>query len=85
MGEIRAPLWTVPSAVPAAGRIPGVRVRVREVETNQAREVSTAADGAFRISELLPGRYEVSASQPGFVPYFHAPFCFSPSIYFALL
>lgn len=54
------------------GRIPGVRVTVREVETNQAREVSTAADGAFRISELPPGTYEVSASEPGFAPYRHA-------------
>ena len=56
----------------SGGRIPGVRVTVREVSTHQTREASTAADGSFHIAELPPGTYEVSASQPGFGPYRHA-------------
>jgi hypothetical protein len=53
------------------GRIPGVAVAVRDTATHRTREVSTNAEGAFRIAELPVGTYEVSASQPGFAPYRH--------------
>jgi hypothetical protein len=53
----------------SGGRIPGVRVTVREVEKNRVREAFTNSDGSFRFAELPPGTYEVSASQPGFGPY----------------
>lgn len=56
----------------SGGRIPGVKVRVREVETHRERETSTTAEGTFQISGLTPGTYEVSISQPGFGPYKHA-------------
>jgi carboxypeptidase family protein len=46
-------------------------VAVRETATHQGREVSTTAEGMFHISELPPGTYEVSVSQPGFGPYKH--------------
>src|SRR5262249_9858142 len=39
----------------SGGRIPGVRVTVRQLATHQRREVSTTADGTFRITELPPG------------------------------
>ena len=55
----------------SGGRIPGARVTVREVETNQTREVFTSMHDAFRISELPPGTYEVLVSQPGFGTYRH--------------
>jgi hypothetical protein len=47
-------------------------VAVREVETHLAREVSTNADGTFRIAGLPPGTYEVGATQPGFGSYRHS-------------
>lgn len=56
----------------SGGRVPGVRVTVREVTTHQVREVSTTADGTFHIGELPPGTYEVLTSQPGFGAYRHA-------------
>jgi len=55
----------------SGGRIPGVRVAIREVETHLAREVSTSEDGSFRISGLPPGVYEVSAAHTGFERYRH--------------
>ena len=54
------------------GRIPGVVVTVRETGTHRGREVSTDAEGAFRISELPVGTYEVLVSLAGFTPYHHA-------------
>jgi hypothetical protein len=54
---------------PTGGRIPSASVTVRNLGTNQAREVSTNAEGAFHISELPVGTYEVLVSPPGFAPY----------------
>src|ERR1700674_1000590 len=56
----------------SGGRIPGVPIMIRDVATNHTREVLTNSEGVFRISELPPGIYEVSASHPGFAPYKHA-------------
>jgi len=56
----------------SGGLIPGVAVAVRDTATNRTREVSTNGEGAFRITELPVGTYEVSASQPGFAPYRHS-------------
>jgi len=56
---------------PNGGRIPGTSVSVRNLGTHQAREVSTNAEGAFHISELPVGTYEVLVSPPGFAPYRH--------------
>ena len=56
----------------SGGRIPGVAVIVRDLATNRMREVSTNPEGAFQLSELPAGTYEVLVSQPGFTPYRHA-------------
>src|SRR5262249_21217386 len=56
----------------SGARIPGVKLAIRDVATNRTREVLTSGEGAFRVSELFPGTYEVSVSQPGFAPYTHA-------------
>lgn len=56
----------------SGARIPGARVNLRAVSTHLTRQTSTAADGSFRIAELPPGTYEVSASHPGLGPYRHA-------------
>ena len=56
---------------PNGGRIPSASVTVRNLGTHQAREVSTNAEGAFHISELPVGTYEVLVSPPGFAPYRH--------------
>lgn len=57
---------------PTGARIPVASVTVRDISTHQTREVSTNAEGVFRVQELPPDTYEVSVSQPGFTPYHHA-------------
>jgi outer membrane receptor protein involved in Fe transport len=53
------------------GRIPGVKVGLREVETNQTRTVYTDDQGFFRSTDLPVGTYEVRIENLGFAPYLH--------------
>lgn len=46
--------------------IPGVAVRVLQVETNQAQTVTSNAAGDFNIPYLTPGRYSLEAKSTGF-------------------
>src|ERR1700676_3255375 len=74
--------WTQTALVSAAldgavidssgGRIPGAAIKARDIATHATREAVTNEEGAFRISGLPPGTYEVSVSRSGFVPYKHA-------------
>ncbi len=53
------------------GRVPDATVQVRDTATQQHRQISTDAQGAFRISELPAAPYEVLVSQLGFTSYRH--------------
>ena len=55
----------------SGGVIPAASVTVKEIATHRTRAVSTNAEGSFHVSELPPGLYEVSVSQPGFTAYRH--------------
>jgi outer membrane receptor protein involved in Fe transport len=55
----------------SGGVIPGVQVLLRNVDTNQMREVRTDDQGFFRATELPVGTYEVRADQPVFALYLH--------------
>ncbi|MBI4481832.1 MAG: TonB-dependent receptor [Acidobacteria bacterium] len=46
--------------------IPGVTVRIRNVETNVTRELVTDQEGRYRAALLQPGEYEVVAELAGF-------------------
>src|SRR5260221_3289974 len=50
------------------GALPGVTVTVRHVETNTVQTAVTATEGQFFLPNLRPGRYEVGAELPSFVP-----------------
>src|SRR5437773_11378616 len=50
------------------GALPGATVTVTEPATNAARTITTDRDGVFRISALLPGRYNVQITMSGFSP-----------------
>ncbi len=45
----------------------GTAVMVKHLETGLSRTVSSDAEGQFEIQRLVPGTYEVQASQAGFV------------------
>jgi outer membrane receptor protein involved in Fe transport len=57
-------LGTVKDQVSA--RISDAKVTARHEATGFSREVLTSDDGTYHISELLPGRYAVSAEKQGF-------------------
>jgi hypothetical protein len=51
--------------------IPGAAVIVRNVSTNQVRDLMTNEEGTFHAESLPVGSYEVRVDQPGFAPYRH--------------
>jgi hypothetical protein len=55
----------------SGGRIPGIKVSLRETETNQTRTVTADDQGFFRATNLPVGTYEVRIESPGFAPYVH--------------
>src|SRR5689334_2896431 len=48
------------------GVLPGVTVTARNVDTGATRNITTEADGRFRLAGLNPGRYELKAELQGF-------------------
>src|SRR5262245_7617158 len=58
----------VSGAVMDASReaIPNVRVTLINVATRIVREVSTDATGLYRVPNVVPGTYEMTASAAGF-------------------
>ncbi len=46
--------------------VPEVKVAVRNVDTNISRQTSTEATGNYEVTQLIPGRYELTAERSGF-------------------
>ncbi|HEV2827541.1 MAG TPA: TonB-dependent receptor [Pyrinomonadaceae bacterium] len=57
LGEVRDQL---------AAQIPGVKVTARHEAMGFSRSVLTGNEGSYRLDDLLPGRYVVSAEKQGF-------------------
>lgn len=62
----------------AGAGIPGATIALRNLTTNQTRNVTSEADGSYRAPALAVGDYEVKAQASGFAPYF------SPKVTLAL-
>jgi hypothetical protein len=56
-------------ADPSGNAISGAEVTLLNVGTSQTRNVPTDVTGAFVFAQLLPGRYEVAITHPGFKKY----------------
>jgi hypothetical protein len=54
---------------PSGAVIPGVTVTVTSLDQGFSRSVSSTSAGVYRVTNLLPGHYEVSINQPGFAPF----------------
>src|SRR6266446_3048512 len=51
--------------------IPGATIALRNLTTNQTRNLTSEADGSYRATALAVGDYEVKAQASGFAPYFN--------------
>jgi len=50
-----------------AGVIPGVAIRVTNIDTGVAREVVSSSNGVYVVPSLSPGNYKIQAMKEGFV------------------
>jgi len=53
---------------PKGAVVPGAAVKVRNVRTGFQRELKTGEEGQFRLVQLDPGSYELTAESAGFAP-----------------
>ncbi len=51
---------------PQGAVIPGVKISVTNVATNETRQTNSTADGTYQVLDLPIGRYKVSAEHTGF-------------------
>src|SRR5260370_31620397 len=54
--------------------VPGVAIKISNLDTNQSHDGSTNGAGDYTIPYLNPGRYVLQAEGPGFRLYKHAEF-----------
>lgn len=53
----------------SGGAVPAARVRVRNIDTSQARTTSVENNGSFVVPNLPIGSYELQVEAPGFRPF----------------
>ena len=51
---------------PGGAGVPAASVTVKSVDTGSLRSVTANASGSFTVSDLIPGKYLITASAPGF-------------------
>jgi hypothetical protein len=64
----QAPVATLVGRIVDASHaaVPGVAIKVRQVDTNLVRTAQTLSDGEYTVSALQPGFYEVTFDKAGF-------------------
>ncbi|MBV8207758.1 MAG: carboxypeptidase regulatory-like domain-containing protein [Acidobacteria bacterium] len=53
---------------PSGAVVPNATVKVTNINTEATRTVTSSGSGAYNVTGLLPGTYEVSATAQGFTP-----------------
>jgi len=53
----------------SGGVLNGARIEVRNVDTNEARAVTSDSNGLYLVNQLLPGKYQLTVSYAGFRNY----------------
>jgi hypothetical protein len=54
---------------PSQGVVPGATITAKNIDTLATRTEVTSQDGRYTFSQLIPGKYVVSVSRPGFATY----------------
>jgi len=55
----------------AGAGVPGTTIALRNLTTNQTRNITSETDGSYRANAMAVGDYEVKAQASGFSPYFN--------------
>ena len=68
LGLAQTPTATLVGRIADSSRsaVDGAMVKVRNTDTGESRSSQTQSDGAYTISNLAPGIYEVTVEKPGF-------------------
>jgi len=54
---------------PSGSAVPGAKVHLRNMGTNDVRDAVSSAVGSYKFDNLLPATYEITAEAPGFKTY----------------
>ena len=54
---------------PSGSAVPGAKVHLRNMGTNEVRDAISSAVGSYKFDNLLPATYEITAEAPGFKTY----------------
>jgi hypothetical protein len=54
---------------PSGSVVPGAKVHLRNMNTNDVRDVASTAAGSYRFDNLLPGTYTITVEAAGFQRY----------------
>jgi len=67
-GQVRGSTISGSISSPSGGPIASAAITLKNLATNEARSFTANADGSYELQNLSPGRYEITASAPGYVP-----------------
>ncbi|HEX6822358.1 MAG TPA: TonB-dependent receptor [Candidatus Sulfotelmatobacter sp.] len=64
---------------PSGSVVAGAKVHLRNMNTNDERDVASTATGTYKFDNLLPGTYEITAESAGFKTYVQSNMILSAS------
>jgi hypothetical protein len=67
-GQVRGTTISGSISSPSGGSIAGAAITLKNLATNEIRSFTANADGSYELQNLPPGRYEITASAPGYAP-----------------
>ena len=65
-GQVRGTTILGSITSPSGGPIANATITLKNLATNEPRRLTANADGSYEVKNLAPGRYEITASAPGY-------------------
>lgn len=65
-GQVRGTTISGSISSPSGAPIASAAITLKNLATNEARSFTANADGSYELKNLAPGRYEITASAPGY-------------------
>src|SRR5450759_2156572 len=67
-GQVRGTTISGSISSPSGGPIANAAITLKNLATNEARSFTANANGSYELPNLPPGKYEITASAPGYAP-----------------